>query len=99
MRLKYTCWGLTWFLIALIQFTWVEQLKIISAALNFQILDLVWKVNYVFIAVTFLLPISFIVDYRAKEEERIREKEKRIKSEAERLLEKVERFKRKLEEE
>ncbi len=99
MRLKYTYWGLTWFLMALIQFTWVEQLKVISAALNFQILDLVWKVNYVFIAVTFLLPISFVADYFAKEEEERREEEKGIMSEAERLLREVERFKRKLEQE
>jgi len=94
MRLKYSLWGFTWFLIALIQMTWVEQLKITATALNYNIIGYIWLLNYIMILLTFLFPITIILDYTATKKE---QKEKRLRDETYLLIKEIEDLKKRLE--
>jgi|Deesub1362B_J571_1020462.scaffolds.fasta_scaffold05732_6 rubrerythrin len=91
MRLKYTFWGFTWFLIALIQMTWVEQLKIMAKALNYRIIGYIWQINYIMIITVFLLPVTLIADYFATKKE---EEERRFRDEAIILIREIEELKK-----
>lgn len=91
MRLKYTFWGFTWFLIALVQMTWVEQLKKMAEALNFNIIGYIWQVNYIMIVTVFLLPVTLIADYFVTKKE---EEERKFRDEAIILIREIEELKR-----
>jgi len=91
VKLKYTLWGFTWFLIALIQMTWVEQLKIMAETLNYAIIGYIWQVNYIMIATVLLLPITLIADYLTSKKE---EEERKFRDEAIILIKEIEELKK-----